>query len=193
MPIVDLLRLFAEVTNQNVWAGALVEAIRSQHAPSTKAILRIVPDKSIYTKRQGPCLWNPPFNTSLLGRIFEEAIATDNVEVFKVILNLTNDPNYKIPYFNKLLGSTFDGDHSLLYRAALDKRKNIAMFLAKHPDLNVNEIGPQYVHNESDPASSLDLIKGIPGMESVYNVLLMQHPQSPQIPQTPKTEIPKPA
>ncbi len=88
---------------------------------------------------------NTPFSRSQSDALLRKAIDTDNVEVFKTVLEhvAKNNLNHKLVQHFGMLGSghSYYEEQSLLYLALVNEKQNIVLWLAEKPELDISNSG----------------------------------------------------
>jgi len=119
----------------------LLDAIRNKEPNRVNEIVGRIDDLPKFLHRTVSDLDIGLFDTRLHSRLLEEAIATDDVETFKAVFSIGQNPNHHLYSWSFGMHGGSSGYDTLLQRAMRDRKKDIALFLARHPDLDINEAG----------------------------------------------------
>lgn len=105
-----------------------------------------------------------------------EAVKTDDVDVFKAVFSKNPDPNFSLSTGYTMLFCYYNYDAPLLPWSIRQGARNVALFLARHPDLNMEAkeecdyLRLPFGEDEAAP-SSIELASRTPGMEEVVIAL----------------------
>lgn len=127
---------------------------------------------------------------SLYLALVKDAVATDDIEVFKAFFKGNPDPNLLINGFSAFGFVAQDEWRPLLALAIESRALEIALFLANHPDLDPDikgtcQIFPRIPFTEEHVPSLIERASNVPGMEEVAVVLAKRKWQAQQASQSP--------